>query len=78
MVLRIISMVLTAIALQAVEGDDTPGLPAPIQYGPAKRLASLANREITESSGVACSRIAEGVFWTHNDVLWGVPVPFFD
>ena len=67
MVMRFISMVLSAIVLQAAEGDSMPSLPVPIQYGPAKRLASLANREIIESSGLACSRIAEGVFWTHND-----------
>ena len=30
-------------------------------------LFSLTNPSITESSGVAASRVQDGVFWTHND-----------
>ena len=54
---------LTASLLPAAE--KTP--PAPIEYGPARLVCTLANQEIDESSGVACSRRNEGVFWTHND-----------
>lgn len=38
-----------------------------IAYGEPRRLAHLADRAITESSGLAASRRHAGVFWTHND-----------
>jgi len=38
-----------------------------ISYGTARKLGSLANRQIDESSGLAASRRHPGVFWTHND-----------
>ena len=41
--------------------------PAPIRYGRGGQIATLANREIRESSGLACGRVNKGVFWTHND-----------
>ncbi|NUQ61284.1 MAG: hypothetical protein HUU20_02280 [Pirellulales bacterium] len=41
--------------------------PAAIHYGRGRQLAILANRAIDESSGIAASRRAPGVFWTHND-----------
>ena len=41
--------------------------PAHVQYLKPKKLATLANSMIAESSGLACSRLEQGVFWTHND-----------
>jgi len=38
-----------------------------IQYDFSRELAKLKGKEINESSGLACSRINKGVFWTHND-----------
>lgn len=38
-----------------------------IKYCPARQIATLANKKIRESSGLACSRLKRGVFWTHND-----------
>jgi len=38
-----------------------------IDYAPPVRLATLANEEIQESSGLAVSRRAANVWWTHND-----------
>ncbi len=38
-----------------------------IRYGPPRKLATLADRSIDESSGLACSRRHPGLFWTHND-----------
>ena len=38
-----------------------------IEYGEPKILCKLASSSIDESSGIACSRRADGVFWTHND-----------
>ena len=46
------------------ELSDKPGT---VQYGPARKLCTLANQKIKESSGMACSRRQPGVFWTHND-----------
>jgi hypothetical protein len=39
----------------------------PIEYGEGGELCELANEAINESSGLACSRMAAEVFWTHND-----------
>ena len=44
-----------------------PDDPNAIAYGKGRRLCRLANRNIDESSGMACSRRNPGVFWTHND-----------
>ena len=44
-----------------------PEEPKTIEYDGAKELCKLANGKIRESSGLACSRHARGVFWTHND-----------
>ncbi len=38
-----------------------------VPYGAGRRLAQLANIQIGESSGLACSRQTPGAFWTHND-----------
>ena len=38
-----------------------------VEYLRPKQLAHLTNRNIAESSGLACSRRADGIFWTHND-----------
>jgi hypothetical protein len=41
---------------------------APAQsYGEPRLLASLADKQVTESSGLAASRRSPGVLWTHND-----------
>lgn len=36
-------------------------------HGEGRTLCVLANKAVNESSGVACSRVTPGVFWTHND-----------
>jgi hypothetical protein len=47
-------------------GAEPPASP-PIRYETGKRIAVLENPQINESSGLACSRLADGVFWTNND-----------
>lgn len=37
------------------------------EWGPPQLLAELSSQEITESSGIAASPTASGVFYTHND-----------
>lgn len=61
----ILTIVLAAVPLLAAEKAAAP--PPPIEYGPPKLLCSLANRDVDESSGVACGHATPGVFWTHND-----------
>ncbi len=41
--------------------------PEPLRYAKARRLCYLADERVSESSGLACSRLRGGVFWTHND-----------
>lgn len=44
--------------------------PAPseaIRYQAGRQVGTLANADVDESSGIACSRRHPGVFWTHND-----------
>ncbi|MFW6108291.1 MAG: hypothetical protein ACOC8D_00615 [bacterium] len=53
--------VLLAVGLTA------SGAQSPSRYGPARQLCILANEAVDESSGLACSRRHDGVFWTHND-----------
>ena len=55
------------LALVAVAAEEPTTAQGPIPYGPGKEIARLANPEITESSGLAPSRIRPGAFWTHND-----------
>ena len=57
------TVVAAAVTSTAAVADEL----ALIQYGPAKQLASLDSRQIRESSGLACSRRVENLFWTHND-----------
>ena len=38
-----------------------------IQYAAAKQIATLANEDILESSGLAISHRSANLFWTHND-----------
>ncbi len=62
-----LAMTLFVFFLQcALFGEDN-GSATIINYGPGKEICKLENLEINESSGIACSQINDGVFWTHND-----------
>jgi len=41
--------------------------PGTVKYAKARKLCDLAAEKVDESSGIACSHRAPGVFWTHND-----------
>ena len=41
--------------------------PQRIQYAKGRQIAILADKQINESSGLACGWVNRGVFWTHND-----------
>jgi hypothetical protein len=47
-------------------------------YGPAVKLANLADRSIKESSGIVASRRNPGLYWTHNDSGDGPFIYAFD
>lgn len=53
--------------LGSVARGAEPAAAVPIAYEKPRQLAELANKKVTESSGLACSRRRKGVFWTHND-----------
>ena len=59
----------TAAACSALAVDANSQGPAGpvIAYGKGRLLCLLANRKISESSGLAASQRAAGLFWTHND-----------
>ncbi|HOX05607.1 MAG TPA: hypothetical protein PK280_04320 [Planctomycetota bacterium] len=60
---------LVACTAASAEPAAPPAAPAaaPVEYAAGRELARLANRTVSESSGIAASRVHEGVFWTHND-----------
>ncbi len=47
-------------------------------YGAPRQLAQLKSPEVTESSGIVASRLAPGVYWTHNDSGDGPFIYAFD
>jgi len=52
---------------EAEKAAQAPNDPDRIRYGVPRELATLADRTIDESSGLAVSRRNPGLFWTHND-----------
>jgi len=62
--LGLIALLAFVLCARAGEQQDQP---VGIQYGEPVHLCALQNQEITESSGIACSWLQKGVFWTHND-----------
>jgi hypothetical protein len=46
---------------------DTIVQPVSGEYGKARRIATIQDNSITESSGLAASRRNKDIFWTHND-----------
>jgi len=66
-VLPALALLLAAAGAHAAQDEAKAAAPAPIRYGTPRQIATLANRRIDESSGLAASRARPGVFWTHND-----------
>lgn len=44
-----------------------PSADGDVRYAPGRELCKLANQAVRESSGIARSLRAPGLFWTHND-----------
>ena len=72
-----LAAVLVAAAVGAGAGPAGPG-GEPVRYGEPGLLAELADPQVSESSGLACSRRTEGAFWTHNDSGDGPRIYAFD
>jgi hypothetical protein len=60
----------------AAPGTQRP--PAPAPYGPPATIATLQDKTISESSGLAASRLTPGAYWTHNDSGDGPFIYAFD
>src|ERR1041384_8744014 len=52
--------------------------PMAAPYGPPAIIATLKDKAVSESSGLAASRLAPGAYWTHNDSGDGPFVYAFD
>jgi len=65
----VILLATSAASCSALAGDANSQGPAGpiIKYTRGKLLCLLANKKITESSGLAASQRMPGLFWTHND-----------
>ncbi|HEX7316097.1 MAG TPA: hypothetical protein VF297_19480 [Pyrinomonadaceae bacterium] len=68
---------LRGIAAETRKGDAAPS-PLPVAATEPVQLATLEDRRVKESSGLAASRRAPGLFWTHNDSGDGPLVYAFD
>jgi len=66
-----------ACSLPAI-GTDTQPAARHIKYGKGRFVCHLADRSITESSGLASSRRHPNVLWTHNDSGARADVHAFD
>lgn len=56
------------LLILAASAEFVPGATAePYTYKSGQKLGLLENKQIRESSGLACSRLEAGLFWTHND-----------
>ena len=47
-------------------------------YGPPTKIATIKEKSISESSGLAASRSTPGAYWTHNDSGDGPFIYAFD
>jgi hypothetical protein len=55
------------VSLMTAVAADKPARFQTIAYGQPRRIGILADQEIRESSGLACSLLDPDAFWTHND-----------
>jgi hypothetical protein len=56
------------LGVRGVHADDAAATDAAaFAFGEARSLCQLDAAEVVESSGVACSRVADDRWWTHND-----------
>ena len=69
---------LRGVAAETREGEASKLTPLPVAPAEPAQLATLEDRRVSESSGLAASRRSPGVLWTHNDSGDGPLVYAFD
>ena len=75
---KLIVVVCVLVALWLIPVPAIPQKPKPALYGPPATIATLKDKSISESSGLAASRLTPGAYWTHNDSGDGPIVYAFD
>lgn len=60
-------VVCVLVALWLIPVPAIPQKSKPALYGPPAAIATLKDKSISESSGLAASRLTPGAYWTHND-----------
>ncbi|HUS48377.1 MAG TPA: hypothetical protein VM098_09660 [Phycisphaerae bacterium] len=72
----LVALCLACVSIGGTAGEVTQATPQATtrpaesnttHYGTARLMGTLANKAANESSGLAASTQAKGVFWTHND-----------
>lgn len=71
-------VVCVLVCLWLIPVPAIPQKPKPAPYGPPATIATLKDKSISESSGLAASRLTPGAYWTHNDSGDGPFVYAFD
>ncbi|HEX7332897.1 MAG TPA: hypothetical protein VF290_15440 [Pyrinomonadaceae bacterium] len=75
---KLIVVVCVLVALWLIPAPAIPQKPKPAAYGPPATIATLKDKSISESSGLAASRLTAGAYWTHNDSGDGPFIYAFD
>lgn len=75
---KLIVVVCVLVALWLIPAPAIPQKPKAAPYGSPVTIATLKDKSISESSGLAASRSTPGAYWTHNDSGDGPFVYAFD
>ncbi|HKP83627.1 MAG TPA: hypothetical protein VJT69_16460 [Pyrinomonadaceae bacterium] len=71
-------VVCVLVALWLIPAPAIPQKQKPAPYGPPATIATIKDKSVSESSGLAASRLTPGAYWTHNDSGDGPFVYAFD
>ena len=74
----ILIVVCVLVALWLIPVPAIPQKPKPAPYGPPATIATIKDKSVSESSGLAASRLTPGAYWTNNDSGDGPFVYAFD
>src|SRR6185503_5885949 len=74
----ILIVVCVLVALWLIPVPAIPQKPKPAPYGPPATIATIKDKSVSESSGLAASRLTPGAYWTNNDSGDGPFIYAFD
>lgn len=74
----ILIVVCVLVVLWLVPVPAIPQKPKPAPYGPPATIATIKDKSVSESSGLAASRLTPGAYWTNNDSGDGPFIYAFD